>query len=286
MTGYDGNNTYGHYAPTCTDQTRSSPFVYSVTQEVNGGHVGAANNSAGRFIYMNDYDYDADFGQWLRANFYPSGNDMIYGMALDTANFSKTNVTGWPLQQGNLFFGLNDISTAHANATLDKDITIEFDMRIRGDDINNNLNPGTYSGHRIMLGTLLDWTEQGGRTNRAHYFEVNFAQTPGYATIYHDKDYPLCHDLAYDRCAYDDGAGQWAENRYVPYAAVSGMSSNLITDQWVHIKIPLSYAKSLHWVSAPASWANATFAGLYIGLESTGATRYWIEVKNYQVYYL
>ena len=145
------------------------------------------------------------------------------------------------------------------------------------------MNPNIFSGHRIMLGTLLDWPEQN-RTNRAHYFEVNFAQTPGYAVIYHDPDLSLCHDMVYDRCAYDP-YGQWAENRYVSYDKVSGSSLTLATDQWVHIRVPLSYARQLGWVSPPTSWANATFGGLYIGLESTGATRYWIEIKNYQVYY-
>ena len=284
VTGFtNGTNAISHYTDTCTEPAKSAPLLYSVSQETNGGHAGATNNSSGRTLYMNDYDYDADYGQWLKANFYPSGSDTILGMALDTANYIKTNVTGWPLQQGNMFFGLNDISTAHANVTLDKNVVIEFDMRVRGDDINNSMNPGTFSGHRIMLGTLLDWPEQN-RTNRAHYFEVNFAQTPGYAVVYHDPDLPLCHDMVYDRCAYDP-YGQWAENRYVSYDKVSGSSLTLATDQWAHVRIPLSYARQLGWVSPPISWADATFGGLYIGLESTGATRYWIEIKNYQVYY-
>lgn len=277
----NGNNVLGQYANTCTETAKNSPLLYSVTHEVNGGHIGATNYSPTRGVYMNDYDYATDYNQWMRSNFYPSADGTIFGMALDTLNFSKTNVTGWPLQTGNLFFGLNDISTAHANVTLDKDIVIEFDMRIRGDNIGSS---ETLAGHRIMLGSLLDWPEQQSRTNRAHFFEVNLTYTPGYSAIYHDPDLSLCHDTAYDRCAYDP-YGTWSENRYVSYAKVTGSSPNFVMDQWVHVRIPLSYAKSLGWVSKPSSWSDAKLAGIYLGIESTGATRYWLEVKNYQVYF-
>jgi hypothetical protein len=284
VTGYaNSTNVISGYNDTCTNLQKSMPFVYSVTQEVNGSHVGAANDSLGRSTYMNDYDYASDYGQWIKANFYPSAGTMIYGAALDTINYSKTNVTGWPLQKGTLFFGLNDTSVSNANVHLDKNVVVEFDMRIRGDEVNNTMNPGTYSGHRIMVGMLLNWSEQS-RSNKAHYFEVNLSQTPGYSQVWSGPDLPLCHDTNYDRCWYDP-SGTWSEVRYVPYAAVAGGSLNFVTDQWVHVRIPLSYAKSLGWVSVPTSWSDATLGGLYIGMESTGATRYWTEVKNYQVYY-
>jgi hypothetical protein len=231
---------------------------------------------------MDDFDYNTDYGVWMRTNFFPDGGNTVLGMALDTLNFPRTNSkTGWHIQYGHMFFGLNDLSIGNANVSLDKNITIEFDMRIRGDDVGTSAS-SAFSGHRIMLGTRFDWPEVS-RSNTVHYFEVDFVQTPGYSNRYGDPVRPSCDDVAYDRCFYDPN-GTYAEGRIVTYATISGSNPSFATDQWVHVKIPLStFVKNLHWVAPPSAWSQAKFVGLYIGLESMGATRYWLEVKNYQV---
>jgi len=271
----------GNFQGDCAD--RSAPILFSVTQEnLLNSHAGAANYDPNILSYMADYNSLAtDLGRWFNMGFYGPSLDNSMGMSLDTVNYTETNITGWPLQYGHLFFGLNDLS--------------EFDIRIRSAQVQPQLyqnlcrmiednNLCDYSGHRLMVGAVFNWNEPS-RENTTHAFEANLNQTEGYSTLYGDPDYEICHSAVYDRCWYDP-TGDNSEGReitltnYVPTAPTIPENSN----EWTHVAIPLStLVKGFTWAFPPSSWSQAKLGGIYIGMESMGATRYWIELKNYQV---
>ncbi|MGC2414660.1 MAG: hypothetical protein WA459_18440 [Stellaceae bacterium] len=267
--------TFGRHQGDCSG--KRAPLVVSVTHEnAANSHSGAANYDPNNASYMADFDYDADFGRWLKLDLI--GTPPALAMSLDTVNFKKVNVTGWPLRYGHLFFGLNDgtVSTA-----LDKPVSVEFDIRIPVADVRPGLYAG-YSGRRVMLGALADWVEAAPRANRSHYFEIDLVQSNGYSQSYGDPIRPLCNDAAYDRCFYAPN-GEHAEGREVRYQ-LQPYGEPLSGDGWMHIRIPIADAiRALHWVSPPAAWSAATLKGLYLAIESEGATQTSIEIKNYHV---
>ena len=270
----------GHFTGNC--QNNSTPILFSVTHENDkNNHNGAANYDPNIVSYMGDLNVDTDLGRWINASFTPSADGSILAMSLDTVNYHQTNVTGWPLQFGHLFFGANDLSI---NATLDKPIAIDFDLRVPKEIVRPELYANGYSGHRIMVGLQMAWDEASPRTNKTHYLEVDLIQTKGYTASYHDPDLPLCKDAIYDRCFYSDN-GRYAEGREISYAAfLKNQPVPVNTDRWVHIHIPLSeIAERLHWVLPPVSWSAAKLGGLYIGIESEGATQAAMDIRNYRV---
>jgi peptidoglycan hydrolase-like protein with peptidoglycan-binding domain len=271
-----------HFGASCNATNRDHPILFSLTQEKSASHAGARNNIPNAVAYMGDYTYAQDFGRWLNYGFTNDpARDYLMGMSLDTVNYSSTNVTGWQLQEGNIFFGFNDMSIRPTS--LDKDIIVEFDMRIRGNDVGSASYTG-YSGHNIGISTILTWNETG-RANKQHYFGVILDQTQGYINSLNFRDLPLCHDTTYDGCWYDP-EGRYNEGRNIRYTtSVSPTFTLSPLDTWAHVRVPMSaLAKRLGWVSPPTSWSDAKLEAMTFGLESNGATRYWVEMKNYRVY--
>jgi hypothetical protein len=269
----------GHFAGKCDNN--STPILFGVTQEnEKNNHAGSANYDPNIVAYMGDVDVETDLGRWIDAKFTEAGPNTVLTMSLDTVNFHQTNVTGWPLQFGHLFFGANDLSV---RSPLDRLIFIDFDIRVDTDQVRPELYPG-YSGHRIMVGAKVEWDETTPRTNKAHYLEIDLIETNGYSAPYHDPERPLCKDVSYDRCFYSEN-GQYAEGRDLDYHKTLGnppLATN--SNQWTHVHLPVTeLCKNLHWVSPPTSWGSAQVTGLYIGVESEGAAQAKIELKHYQV---
>jgi hypothetical protein len=304
VVGWDSanGNEYGNTSPASCVAPDGNPLVFGVSHESPAnGHTGAANYSATRAVYMNDYS-QSDIGTWLNNGFYPVTTGNSFGLALDTLNYqSVESQTGWPIQYGHLFYGLVDTSVA---SKLNNSVYIEFDIRIRGDEIGSPISQNVigapappvafaslfangFSGHHITVGADAIWQEQNGRTNQDHFLEVTISDPNSYYTSYADptSSDPHCTDAVYDRCFFDT-AGTYAEGKYVSYSRyLKNPVLPLNTDNWTHVKIPFSdVLKGLNWVSPPTDWSRAHLSGLYIAIESMGATREWFEVKNYQVY--
>ena len=270
-----------HFSTRCTQTSRQRPILFSLTQERDGSHNGAANNIPNAGAYMGDFTYATDFGKWLNYNFNLSTTTPFLGMSFDTVNFRGTTATGWGLTEGNIFYGFNDMSLVQT--TIDKDIILEFDLRVRGNEVGAPFFTG-YSGHIISVGGLVKWTEGSNRANVDHYFSVTLEQSPNYFASLHRVDQSRCHDTTYNTCWYDE-SGVWSEGRDIAYNRYVVPAVSFPQDSWTHVRIPISeMVRSLGWVSPPASWSQAQLNAITWGMESTGATRYWIEVKNYQVY--
>lgn len=271
----------GNFAGECRDN--ATPFVFSLTHENDkNNHKGSANFDSNIVAYMGDLNVATDLGRWVGAAFRTDAAGTALKLALDTVNYRQTNVTGWPLQFGHLFLGANDSSVKGA---LDSEIAVDADIRIDKDVVRPDLYPNGYSGHRVMLGVRLLWDEASPRTNNVHYLEIDLIQSDGYAASYGEPRHRLCNDAIYHRCFYSDN-GQYPEGREVSYQGYlnnSPIPTN--TSHWTHVHIPLSKIyKKLAWVSPPKSWSDAKLGGLYIGLESEGATQAVIELQNYRVY--
>ena len=263
----------------CGAGAKSKPVIFSVTHENDvNGHAGAANYDQNIVSYMGDFDPKTDIGRWLDMKLVNAAAPPTVLLRLDTVDFKKTNVTGWPIQFGHLFIGLND---GTVSTSLDKPVYIEFDIKI---ETKVMLQRAGYSGRRVMVGALGNWEEAVPRTNRQHFLEVDLIQSDGYSASYNEQIKPLCHDMPYDRCFYSDGP--YAEGREVRYEAVSRQPHVPDTTKgWVRIRIPLSELfHRLKWVSPPSEWTKAQLTGLYIGIEFTGETATQIEVQNYEVY--
>ena len=134
-----------------------------------------------------------------------------------------------------------------------------------------------------MVGALMNWQEVKPRQNKSHFLELNLFQSPGYSASFHEARLPMCRDRLYDRCFYSEN-GQWAEGRFISYAAIAGPTS-FAGAEWMHIRIPISeVVTSLGWVSRPKLWSSAVFNGVYVGIELQGAIRSTVAIRNYEVY--
>jgi hypothetical protein len=270
----------GRFGANCS--TGDPTLVLSVTHEsASNNHSGARNFSEDAHTYVGDFDVGADFGQWLDAGVTKDAGSTFWYLNLDSANYDRVNsVTGWPLRYGHLFAGLGDNSAVFS---LDRNSVVEFDLRVPKSIIGA---PGfsAYSGRRVILGALAQWSERPNRSNKSHFLEVDLLISDGYAAQYHQKPKPMCAGYAYDRCFYsDDGTGP--EGREVNYAkAFKAAQSSFGPDKWLHVRLPLSLLyQKLEWVSPPAHWSEAKVSGLYIAIESVGATETDIQVRNYRV---
>lgn len=260
---------------------KSPDLLFSVTHEtLQNGHEGDFNNEPGN-TFMSDYVYNKDFGRWVNGQIATSDKAQILRMSLDTINFESTTPTGRSIKNGHLFFGINDLT---AKAQLSKDIYITFQIRIRGAELNQNLYSGSVSGHRVLVGSLLKWDEGYGRENKKHFLEFDLYQSSKY-NFGESINRTYCYGAHYHRCFFDYN-GRTAEGKNIDYPQMFGVDRlPLNSKEWVSVSIPLSeIAKELKWYSGPSSWSKATLDGVYIGLESMGASRLWIEVKNYGVY--
>ncbi len=271
----------GDFAGDCRDGT--PPIVFSVTHENDkNNHLGSANFDPNIVSYMADMNVATDVGRWIGAAFHRDASGTVLALSLDTINYRQTDVTGWPLQFGHLFLGANDRSV---KGTLEAEITIDADLRISKELVRPALYPGGYSGHRVLIGALMNWSEESSRTNKMHFLEVDLAQSEGYAASYREPRHPLCQDARYDRCFYSED-GRRAEGRVVDYATfLNTQPIPVNAGGWTHLHIPLSQIyRKLGWVSPPKSWSVATLGGLYIGLESEGAAQETLELRNFRVY--
>ena len=77
-------------------------------------------------------------------------------------------MTGWPIRYGHLFAAFND--RLLNGATIDKEIVIELDVRIRKSQLGAKAHHD-YSGNRVMIGAVGNWVEPYPRTNSIHFFE-------------------------------------------------------------------------------------------------------------------
>jgi hypothetical protein len=272
--------TLGRFKGDCARKTK--PLVLGVTHEnARNNHLGAANFDPQISSYMADFDYDADFGQWIDLQIIGSEKPPRILLSLDTANHHKNNVTGWPLQYGHMFVGINDQT---AVSSLSVPVLLDFDIRVHDGDVKKiDRQPGL-NGRRILVGALGRWQEAPPRTNRTHFLEVNLDQTPNFSTSYNQVPYPVCHDVTYDRCFYGDG--RFAEGRTVSYQAIlRGLPIEHGTAEWTHISIDIGELfRRLTWVSPPAEWDSARLDGIYLAIESTGAANTTIELRNYLVH--
>ena len=254
----------------------------SVTHEnMRNTHFGSRNYDPNVAAYMADFDFEKDFGRWLSASVRSENGASVLSLKLDTIDFDEVNVTtGWPLRYGHLFVGLNDST---AIFSLDRDAVVEFDLRLASATVSQALNPA-YSGRRVMVGAVAKWDEAPPRTNTAHYLEADLMLSPGYSRMYNEKPRPGCDDLDYDRCFYSDN-GQYAEGREIGFQkTLHGPELASDPQAWTHVRIPLGAAyRSLPWLSKPESWSVAKVTGIYIGIESIGATNSEIEIKNYRI---
>lgn len=267
------------YQGACGAGKNSKPLVFGVTHENDhNNHNGAANYNQNVSSYMGDFDPKTDLGQWLDLQLVSKSTPPSVKLKLDTADFQKTNVTGWPIQFGHMFIGLNDGTVA---TSLDKPVYVEFEIKIETKPVSQRAG---YSGRRVILGALASWDEAPPRTNRQHFLEVDLVQSEGYSASYNEQLKPLCRDVPYDRCFYSNGP--YAEGREIRYETVLREPHVPDTTKgWVRIRIPLSdLFRRLKWVSPPSDWTKAQLTGLYIGVKSTGETATQIEVQNYEVY--
>jgi hypothetical protein len=270
----------GNFTGACTGKT-ATPFVFGVTHEnISNNHTGAANYDVRIVSYQKDFNYETDWNRWVGGEFNADGS---LSLRLNTIDYlEKNSVTGWPLQYGKLFFGVNDLSIS--GATLDKDIFIDFDIAIPRRAVHNDLAPQYFSGHRILVGARATWTEPG-RSNTKHFLEMDLLATPSYAASYGDPNRPACHDITtYDRCFYDP-SGKFAEGRVVNYQSYYDTSRLFYTANYYHVQLFVSdLFKRLKWVAPPTAWSSAAITGTYVGIESSGTTDASVRIKNYRVY--
>lgn len=261
---------------------RTPPLRLGVTHEnAQNSHAGAKNDNPNVVAYMADFDFDRDFGRWVRAGVRREDGENVFTLGLDTINYNEVNrKTGWPLRYGHLFVGLNDVTAIFA---LNSNVKVEFDLRIAKKSVAGV--PGlAYSGRRVFFGAVASWDEAPPRTNKSHHFEANLLISHGYSLTYNEKSRPDCHGVGYDRCFYDE-KGRYAEGREVSYQRMFHRP-DLPSDPsaWTHVSIPIAASyRSLLWASRPQDWAKAKVTGIYFGLESVGATNTEIEIKNYRV---
>lgn len=248
---------------------------------MQNSHNGSRNYDARAAAYMSDFDFAKDFGRWVRAGARDDGGAPVLSLGLDTIDFDEANaVTGWPLRYGHLFVGFNDTT---ASFNLDRNAVVEFDLRIATAAVSDAAKPG-YSGRRVVVGALAAWNEAPPRANKAHFLETDLIISDGYSRMYHEKPRPDCNDIDYDRCFYDEN-GRYAEGREINFQkTLHGPELTPDPQAWTHIRIPISQIyRSLPWVSQPQAWTKVRVTGIYIAIESMGATNTQIEIRNYHV---
>jgi hypothetical protein len=270
----------GLYGENCS--SLSSALKLSVTHENSENtHKGSRNYDPNVVAYMADFDSERDFGRWLRAGIRRESNESIVSLGLDTLTFDEVNtITGWPLRFGHLFVGLNDGTVSF---DLDRDAAVDFDIRVMATAASGT-SPPAYSGRRVVVGAVARWNEAPPRANTAHFLEADLMISDGYTRSYNEKSRRGCDDRDYDRCFYDEG-GRYAEGREISLQKIlNGPKLASDSQTWTHIHIPIGATyRLLPWISKPNSWASAKVTGMYIGIESTGATNTQIEIKNYRV---
>ena len=269
----------GKFTGNCSSGKK--PLILGVTHEnAINNHTGAANYDADISAYMGDFDYDADIGKWLDLHIFSAESSPRLVLRLDTANFHKKNVTGWPLQYGHMFLGINDQTVA---TSLSGSIMLEFDIRIESESVRKEDLGFGYNGRRILVGTVGKWQEAAPRKNVTHFLEINLDQTENFSSSYNERKYPLCQDLNYDRCFYSDG--RFAEGREIDYNSFFDKPTKHTLAEWRHVAIDISKLfKTLKWVSPPSDWASAQLDALYLAIKSTGASSTTIEFRNYRIY--
>lgn len=227
--------------------------------------------------YMADY-YPKDIGTWLKYSAKGDQNSSLIELALDTINFGNyLTPSGRPASNGYLFYGLNFL---HLNnqVTLNDQVWIEFDYRIRNSELGNSQK----AGHRMMVGASLDWTETN-RSNRSHFFEINLFKTPDFHKDHFNIN-SCPKDIPYDFCFYDPN-GKWAEGKYVSSGLALGSETHSADDQWRNVRINIfDLIKKVTWFHFPSDWNQAKTSGFYIGLESKDKSHLYVSLRNLRIY--
>ncbi len=265
------------------ERSDANILALGVTHEnERNNHQGSKNFDPKIQSYMADFDPTQDFDKFLTVDLQDVDGGSTLKIGINTIDFDKINVTGWPLHFGHIFVGISDPSVS---GTINSDIIISFEAKVRDtvkpSQSRNNL---MYSGRRILLGALLRWVEAEGRTNKSHFLEFNIDQSSNYNLSYKEKVGEFCKDRVYDRCFYDK-SGHYAEGRFVSLSSADeNLSGNMGDGNWHSISINLSsVARSLLWASSPASWSDAHVSALYFGVEATGHINTVLEIRKYTV---
>ena len=165
----------GRFSGDCSQHKK--PLLFSFSHEnAKNSHIGAANYKPEIHSYMSDFDLDKDRGRWLDFKVSGEGAERQIALAIDFIHYQDTDLTGWPLRYGHLFVGANDLS---AVAILEQNVRVEFDIRVPIALLRSQLTKD-YSGVRVLIGAVAQWTERPPRINRDHFFEIDLMQTNGY----------------------------------------------------------------------------------------------------------
>lgn len=275
-----GNVLFGERSPACI--TGENEMVFSVTHErANNSHVGDKNYRENIRCYMADY-FPADIGKWLnRETLLEKDKSKSFSLLIDTINYRAETPTGRPVEDGWLFFGLND---GPDSAILgERDLILRFRYKISGSEVIPKSEPnGLIAGHRLILGFTFEWKEPAPRTNTAHYLEVNLHKTADY----HKGQDRYCPNdgQEYDQCFYDLN-GKYAEGQYFDVSRVTSARTETQGD-WKLVEMNVSgFMKSRKWFHPPASWKDVRITP-YFGVESKGKSRIWAQVENFSASYI
>lgn len=285
VTGNDskGVPTWGPRLGNCT--AKSSPLLFSVTHENEcNTHMACKeypndlNYRENILAYMADYRQE-DIGKWIKYSAVENSTSNTIQFAIDSLNYSSfISPTGRPVSNGYLFFGMAQLGF-NSQVTLHDPLWIEFEYSIAASDVVPNTK---MSGNRLMVAASLNWAE-AGRTNRAHFFEINLYKTPGYHAEHYNPT-QCTADAVYDHCYYDPH-GKWAEGKYVSHTTAFGVNGPISPDnKWYKVRVDLfALVKKYQWHHPPQNWGLAKTDGIYIGLESKGPSHIYAKIRNLRI---
>jgi hypothetical protein len=128
---------------------------------------------------MADYS-QADIGQWIKKQTAVGlDKSRSFSLVIDTINHRATTPTGRPIEDGWIFFRLND----HPDSAVlgDRDLILRFRYRMAASEvIPKSESNGMTSGNRFISGFSVDWNEPSPRPNTSHFLEINLHKTLDY----------------------------------------------------------------------------------------------------------
>lgn len=291
VTGFDKakqQNILSGPLSVCEDQ--NEPLLLSVTHESannthwsldkSGNKVFDLNFVGDSGIYMGDY-HQSFIGNVIDYKYLPENGTDYHRLALavNTLKKAQLNVTGRDVRNGFFYAGINDLSVG--NASIAEDFYVSVTVRLIGSELGSY--PESVSAHRFLIGANLIWPEQNGRTNQSHFLEFELYKKGDFSQGRAQSACPNDGFKHYSHCFVDAETGKYAEGKYLElkdfynYKTLSG-------GPWYTVDIPVSsFIKTYAWHHPPKNWADAKLSGLYIGIESRGASKLSVEVKDYRV---
>jgi hypothetical protein len=124
---------------------------FSVTHErANNTHFGDNNYRENIGAYMVDYS-QPDIVQWIKKQTAVElDKSRSFSLVIDTINYRATTPTGRPIEDGWLFFGLND----HPDSAVlgDRDLILRFRYKVAASEVIPKSEPnGMTPGNRFIL---------------------------------------------------------------------------------------------------------------------------------------